>query len=132
MEQTRQDGRSADPAVTVPEQLLRRPLLAANGNFDDDFADIPVLLHSPVCLSDGVQGINAVHEGLQPRGSLSGKMGQHLVCEGSHQPLLVLRNKTPARLFPVASLTEASQSTVYKVYTDLKETPSDIFTVKRR
>lgn len=108
MEQKRRDGRSADPSAAVPEQLLQRPFLEANGNFDDDFADVPVLLHSPVCLSDGVQGVNAVHEGLETGGSLSAKMGQHLLSEGSHQPLLVLGIKTLQGYF-IVSLAEVSQ-----------------------
>lgn len=88
---------------------MQRPFLEADGDFDDDFADVPVLLHSPVCLGDGVQGVNAVHQGLETGGSPWAKMGQHLLSEGSHQPLLVLGNKNTARLFPIVSLPEVSQ-----------------------
>lgn len=94
---------AVQPPQSVPGQLLRRPFFEANGNFDDDFADVLVFLHSPVCLSDGVQGVNAVHEGLETRGSPSGKMGQHLLCESSHQPLLVLGKKKPKTTCKVIS-----------------------------
>lgn len=67
--------------------------LSWNRHFNDNFANIPVFFHCPVCLRDLMQRVNAVDKWLETRGGSLGKIRQHVFCEGFHQPFLILKEK---------------------------------------